>query len=117
MNREVIFTESCALEAEQLLAAARADLLQIQTLLAAHLDEVAERLRAAQVAFLMNRQIYPQTSSDPSEAQHHPADAPDSPRGVSSCDTWKELEDDGHSYAETVVRVRGDVQRNFSTGD
>ena len=115
LNREVILTESCALEAEHLLAAARTDLLQVQALLTGQLDEGAERLRAAQVAVLLHRQVQPRTSSDPSEAQHHTVDAPNSPRGVSSCDTRKELEDVGQSYTETVVV--GGLHRSSSYGD
>ena len=41
---------------KKLLAAARKDLFLVQALLTVHLDEGTERLRAAQVAFLLNRQ-------------------------------------------------------------
>ena len=50
INREVKLLESCSCETEQLLTAARTDLLQVQTLLSTQLDEGADRLRAAQVS-------------------------------------------------------------------
>ena len=58
LNREVIVSASCS-EATQLLSAARSSLLQVQTLLNSQSDEGAERLRNAQVAFIMERPAHP----------------------------------------------------------
>ena len=87
---------------EQLLNAARADLLRGQTLLSTQLVEGVERLRAAQVSFLLERPAQHQSASE-SSAGALGTDQP-RPTEVHSCDTRRDVESDGHSYADTIVR-------------
>ena len=89
-------------EAEQSLEAARTSLLRVQTILHQHRLQADGRLRAAQVACLLDRP--PRGTSDTDSCigdslaeDLQNADAP-------SCDTQKGLPEDGHSYAGTIVR-------------
>ena len=61
--------ESCSQETDRLLAPPRSNLLQVKRLLSAQSDEGAERLRNAQVAFLMTK---PAQSSSTSGSRVHP---------------------------------------------
>ena len=102
LSREVILPASHLQETQQLLEAARTDHLQVQAILNGQLDDVESWLRAAQVAFLVNRSPREGTGSEPSAG----ALGVDTQRtsGVHPCTTRRGAEDDGHSYAGTVVR-------------
>ena len=102
LNREVILPVSDSDETEQLLEAARTDLLRVQTILQQHHLAVEERLRAAQVAFLLARPVRRHSETE-SSALEHSHDAPHRSDAQSDC-TRKGLPDDGHSYDGTVVR-------------
>ena len=64
-NREIIMSAASleATDLEQLLASARALLLQVQTLLVTQSEEGANRLRDAQIAFITERRERSSTSS------------------------------------------------------
>ena len=86
---------------EQLLTSARSLLLEVQTLLASQYDEGADRLREAQIAFIMERYKHKSSTS----ASHAESIASmQIPSGHKSCATQRCLSSDGHSYANTVVR-------------
>ena len=55
LNRDIIESAACS-EATELPTCARALLLEVQSLLAAQFDEGSDRLREAQISFLMERQ-------------------------------------------------------------
>ena len=73
------------------------DLLRVQTIL--HQQHLAAegRLRAAQVACLLDRPLTDSSVNEPTGEDRRSFDAP-------SCDTQKGLPEDGHSYAGTIVR-------------
>ena len=55
LNREIIMSAASSEATEQMVASARATLVQVQNLLATQTDEGARRLREAQVAFITTR--------------------------------------------------------------
>ena len=102
LNRGVILPASDSDEAEQSLEAARTSLLRVQTILHQHRLQVDGRLRAAQVAFLLGRPPRGTSDTDSCIGETMEEDLPNS--DAPSCDTQKELPEDGHSYAGTIVR-------------
>ena len=102
LNREVILPVSASDEAEQLLDAARANLLQVQTILNEHHQVVERRLRAAQVAYLLERPR--RRTSETSSSAPEPAEESQQNADGNSDVTQKGVPDDGHSYDGTVVR-------------
>ena len=102
LNREVILPVSASDEAEQLLDAARANLLQVQTILNEHHRVVERRLRAAQVAYLLERPR--RRTSETSSSAPEPAEESQQNADGNSDVTQKGVPDDGHSYDGTVVR-------------
>ena len=55
LNREIIMAAASSEATEQLVAAAKTNLLQIQAILAAQSEEGASRLRDAQISFITTR--------------------------------------------------------------
>ena len=102
LNREVILPANISEEAEQQLEEARKKLLQVQAMLNERLDEVEGRLRAAQVAYLLDRPQQEGQESDSSVGAVH--SIPTGRQGAPSCSTCRQTTFDGHSYAETAVR-------------
>ena len=102
LNREVILPANISEEAEQQLEEARKKLLQVQAMLNERLDEVEGRLRAAQVAYLLDRPQREGQESDSSVGAVH--SIPTRRQGAPSCSTCRQTTFDGHSYAETAVR-------------
>ena len=103
LNREVILPVSESDEVGQALEVARASLLRVQTTLHQHKQVADERLRAAQVAFLMERPLRSTTDTDTDSAASEMI-AADQPQSDASLDIQKGLPEDGHSYAGTAVR-------------
>ena len=101
LNPEVILPVSESDEVGQALEVARASLLRVQTTLHQHKQVADERLRAAQVAFLMER---PLKSTADTESYTSEMIAADQPQSDASLDPQKGLPEDGHSYAGTTVR-------------
>ena len=101
LNREVILPVSASDEVGQALEVARVSLLRIQTTLHQHKQVADARLRAAQVAFLMERPLRNTANTDLSCSS---TDADVQPQSDASLDTQKVLPVDGHSYAGTAVR-------------
>ena len=101
LNRDIIVSAACSEATEQLLTSARALLLQVQSLLATQSDEGSDRLREAQISFLMERQENRSNSS-----YSHDENMTSSLTGQDQASrvTDKEIASDGHSYANTVVR-------------
>ena len=85
--------------------AARTDLLRAQTILNEQLDIVEGRLRAAQVAFLLDRLLQEGKGSESSAGAFR--EKTQRASGVHSYTSRRELPDEGHSYAGTAVR--GDI--------
>ena len=73
--------------------AARTDLLRVQTILNEQLDIVEGRLRAAQVAYLLDRPLLEGAGSESSAGAFH--DDPQRAAGAHSCSTKKEVPDEG----------------------
>ena len=107
LNREAILPLSTSDEADQLLDDVRRDLLRLQTILLERQDEVEGRLRAAQVAYLLEPPVQGGSGSSSCPEDESPSSPP--LPGASSCSTCKRNSNDGHSYAETALRgpVRG----------
>ena len=101
LNRDVILPVSASDEVGQALEVARVSLLRIQTTLHQHKQVADARLRAAQVAFLMERPLRSTANTDWYASSMIAADQL---RSDASLDTQKELPEDGHSYAGTAVR-------------
>ena len=88
-------------EVGQASEAARVSLLRIQTALHQHKQLADARLRAAQVACLMERPLRNTASTD---SYGSSMIAAAQLKSDASLDTQKELPADGHSYAGTAVR-------------
>ena len=91
---------------EQLVASARATLVQVQNMLATQSDEGARRLREAQVAFITTRR---RRSSSTSASHASESDVLEPDHGASgrqSCATERITPSEGHSFAETAIRGR-----------
>ena len=101
LNRDNIVSAACSEATEQLLTSARALLLQVQSLLATQSEEGSDRLREAQISFLMERQVNRSRTPDShSESMISLQMVQDQ----ASCATDREMVSDGHSYANTVLR-------------
>ena len=104
LNREIIMPAASSEATEQLVASARATLVQVQNMLATQSDEGARRLREAQVAFSSTRRdrsssTWASHESDPDcqEPDHEVS-------GRQSCATERIIPSEGHSFAETAIR-------------
>ena len=110
INREIIMSAASSEVTEQLVASAKATLLQIQNMLATQSDEGANRLRDAQISFITMRRS---RSSSSSASHESPIDS-QVPEvhlsGGQSCATERYTPSDGHSFAHTAIR--GSLWRN-----
>ena len=103
LNREVIVSVTVSEAADDLLSSARDLLTQVQQLLNTQSEEGAERLRTAQIAFLQEHiSRNPSLTNSSSSQVNFMTNSTDS----HSRDTHREVDSDGHSYANTVVRGR-----------
>ena len=104
LNQEITMAAASSEATEQLVASAKATLLQVQTILATQSEEGASRLRDAQISFITARRNRSSSTSASHESQ------PVSPRsalqqsGGQSCSTERVTPSDGHSYAQTAIR-------------
>ena len=104
INREIIMSAASSEATEQLVASAKATLLQVQNMLATQSDEGAGRLREAQISFITSRR---ERSSSTSASHESELDCqePDVPVfGRQSCATERITPSEGHSYAQTAIR-------------
>ena len=101
LNREVLLPVHASDEVGQALEVARVSLSRIQTTLRQHQQVADARLRAAQVAFLMER---PLINTAHTVSYGSSMIAAVQLQSDASLDTQKELLEDGHSYAGTAVR-------------
>ena len=89
---------------EQLVASAKATLLQVQNILASQSDEGASRLRDAQISFITTRRVRSSSTSASHESQTD-SQAPEVHlAGGQSCVTERITPSDGHSFAQTAIR-------------
>ena len=103
LNREVIMSVAVSEAADDLLSSARDLLAQVQQLLNTQSEEGAERLRTAQIAFMQDHATRNLSLTNSSSSQVNlMTDSTNS----HSRDTDRDVESDGHSYANTVVRGR-----------
>ena len=104
INREIIMSAASSEATEQLVASAKATLLQIQNMLATQSDEGASRLRDAQISFITMRRA---RSSSSSASHESPTDS-QVPEvhlsGGQSCVTERNTPSEGHSFAQTAIR-------------
>ena len=104
INREIIMSAASSEATEQLLISARTNIVQVQNMLATQSDEVARRLREAQVAFITARR----ERSSSTSASHVSARECHEPEvqvsGRQSVDTERITPSEGHSFAETAIR-------------
>ena len=104
LNREILTAAAGSEATKQLVASAKATLLQVQTILGTQSEEGASRLRDAQISFITARRNRSSSTSASHECQ------PVSPRsalqqsGGQSCSTERVTPSDGHSYAQTAIR-------------
>ena len=112
LHREAILPASDSGEAEQMLEAARNNLLRVQTILNQYHLTADGRLRAAPVAYLLDRPQRDDSDIDCSIIESMGEDQMNS--RAPSCDTQKRLPEDGHSYAGTIVR--GGIGENRPDG-
>ena len=104
INREIIMSAASSEATEQLVASAKATLLQVQNMLATQSDEGASRLREAQISFITTRR---ERSSSTSASHESELDCqePDAPvSGRQSCATERIIPSEGHSFAQTAIR-------------
>ena len=110
INREIIMSAASSEVTEQLVASAKATLLQIQNMLATQSDEGASRLRDAQISFITMRRS---RSSSSSASHESPIDSQGTEvhlSGGQSCATERNTPSEGHSFAHTAIR--GSLWRN-----
>ena len=104
INRDIIMSAASSEATEQLVASAKATLLQVQNMLATQSDEGASRLREAQISFITYRR---ERSSSTSASHESELDCqePDAPMsGRQSCATERITSCEGHSFAQTSDR-------------
>ena len=89
---------------EQLVASARATLVQVQNMLATQSDEGARRLREAQVAFITTRRDRSSSTSASHESDPDGQEIDHQVSGRQSCATERITPSEGHSFAETAIR-------------
>ena len=106
LNREIIMSAASSEATEQMVASARATLVQVQNLLATQTDEGARRLREAQVAFITTRRNRSSSTSASHAADSDGQEPVQQASGIQSCATERFAPSEGHSYAETAIRGR-----------
>ena len=104
INREIIMSAASSEATEQLVVSARTNIVQVQNMLATQSDEVARRLREAQVAFITARRERSSSTSAShvSDRECHEPEVQVS--GRQSVDTERITPSEGHSFAETAIR-------------
>ena len=104
INREIIMSAASSEATEQLVASARATLIQLQNMLATQSDEGASRLREAQVSFITTRRARSSSTS----ASHESEPAYQEPQvqvsESQSCSTERITSSEGHSFGEAAIR-------------
>ena len=98
LNREIIMAAASSEATEQLVASAKATLVQVQTIFATYSDEGASQLRYAQISFIIMRR----ERSSSTSASHEQSEVEQSEG--QSCITERLTPSDGHSYAQTAIR-------------
>ena len=106
LNREIIMSAASSEATEQLVASARATLVQVQNMLAAQSDEGARRLREAQVAFIATRRVRSSSTSASHVSDSDSQELAHQASGIQSCATERFTPSEGHSFAETAIRGR-----------
>ena len=106
LNREIIMSAASSEATEQLVASARATLVQVQNMLATQSDEGARRLRDAQVAFITARRDRSSSTSASHESDPDGQEPDHQASGRQSCATERITPSEGHSFAETAIRGR-----------
>ena len=106
LNREIIMSAASSEATEQLVASARATLVQVQNMLATQSDEGARRLREAQVAFITTRRDRSSSTSASHESDPDGQEPDHQVSGRQSCATERITPSEGHSFAETAIRGR-----------
>ena len=89
---------------EQMVASARATLVQVQNLLATQTDEGARRLREAHVAFITTRRNRFSSTSASHATDSDCQETVQQASGIQSCVTERFTPSEGHSFAETAIR-------------
>ena len=104
INREITMSAASSEATEQLVALARATLLQVQKMLATQFDEGARRLREAQVAFITTRRERSSSTSASHVSDHECHEYDVQMSGRQSVATERITPSEGHSFAETAIR-------------
>ena len=104
INREIIMSAASSEATEQLVASAKATLLQVQNILATQADEGACRLRDAQITFITTRRERSSSTSASHESQPDSQEPEFHVSGGQSCVTERITPSDGHSFAQTAIR-------------
>ena len=104
LNREIIMAAASSEAMEQLLTAAKTNLLQIQAILAAQSEEGASRLRDAQISFITTRRERSSSTSASHESQPNSQESAIQQSGAQSAVTARDTPSDGHSYGQTAIR-------------
>ena len=106
LNRDIIMSAVSSEATEQLVASARATLVQVQNMLAAQSDEGARRLREAQVVFIATRRVRSSSTSASHVSDSDSQELAHQASGIQSCATERFTPSEGHSFAETAIRGR-----------
>ena len=104
INREIIMSAASSEATGQLVASAKATLLQVQNILATQSDEGASRLRDAQISFITTRQVRSSSTSASHESQTDSQVPEVHWSGGQSCVTERITLSDGHFFAQTAIR-------------
>ena len=109
LNREIIMAAASSEATEQLVTAAKTNLLQIQAILAAQSEEGASRLRDAQISFITTRRERSSSTSASHETQPNGQESAIPQLGAQSAIT-ADTPSDGHSYAQ--IAIKGNLWRD-----
>ena len=104
INREIIMSAASSEATEQLVASAKATLLQVQNMLATQSDEGAARLRDAQISFITTRRERSSSTSASHESEPDSQEPDVHVSGSQSCATERITPSEGHSFAQTAIR-------------
>ena len=104
LNREIIMAAASSEATEQLVTAAKTNLLQIQAILAAQSEEGASRLRDAQISFITTRRERSSSTSASYTSQPNSQESATQQSNAQSAITARDTRSDGHSYAQTAIR-------------
>ena len=104
LNREIIMAAACSEATEQLLSAAKTNLLQIQAILAAQSEEGASRLRDAQISLITTRRERSSSTSASHVSQPNSQESAIQQSGAQTAIRARDTNSDGHSYAQTAIR-------------